>query len=133
MRRNLVILGQDLEEDCWFAWNAAETDPNRIEAIYCVDESGTFLQFYSHWIQTIPIDASVERSPPPLRIAKDFKDFLNNVCLGNRLRKLGFRKTPANPNRQSEFDLDNDAEEEDDDGEEELPQQIFKPFPVPRM
>ena len=127
MRRSLVIVGQDLEEDCWFGWNASEADPARVEAIYCVGESGEAAIDFGIWI----LFTLIELSPPPLRIAKDFKDFLHNVCLGNRLHKLGFRKTPANPNRQSEFDLDTDTNS-DEEGEEP-PQQIFKPFPLPRV
>eukprot|EP00008_Paramoeba_atlantica_P001369 CAMPEP_0201501632 /NCGR_PEP_ID=MMETSP0151_2-20130828/83691_1 /ASSEMBLY_ACC=CAM_ASM_000257 /TAXON_ID=200890 /ORGANISM="Paramoeba atlantica, Strain 621/1 / CCAP 1560/9" /LENGTH=434 /DNA_ID=CAMNT_0047895151 /DNA_START=67 /DNA_END=1371 /DNA_ORIENTATION=+ len=109
-RRELVIFARDVEEDCWFGWKRGERDEVKREFIFCVDES--------------------EKSPPPIRIAKDFTDFVNTVCFGNKMKKLGIRKIPVNPDRMP--DTMSSDDEDDEDGQEERPL-YFKPFPAPPL
>tara|TARA_R110002050_G_scaffold250923_2_gene388993 strand:+ start:457 stop:762 length:306 start_codon:yes stop_codon:yes gene_type:complete len=73
--------------------------------------------------------STIAKAPRPARVAKTFKDFVNNVCLGSTMKRLQIRKIPANPDRApEEMEEDYDSEEETDD---DKPAQTFKPFPKP--
>eukprot|EP01129_Flabellula_baltica_P013660 TRINITY_DN638_c0_g1_i4.p1 TRINITY_DN638_c0_g1~~TRINITY_DN638_c0_g1_i4.p1 ORF type:complete len:139 (-),score=34.82 TRINITY_DN638_c0_g1_i4:64-480(-) len=104
---DLVFFAQDLKEDFWFAWRVTELeqpDP----PIYLLDE--------------------VSRAPPPRCIAQSFEEFVFDVCLGDKIDRMGLKKfydgVVLHEDSESDWSSDNDEETVF-----ELPPQVFKPFP----
>mmetsp|Transcript_24844 Transcript_24844/g.69580 ORF Transcript_24844/g.69580 Transcript_24844/m.69580 type:complete len:137 (-) Transcript_24844:29-439(-) len=109
MLGSLVAFAKDVEEDCWFCWKAGESDEEKKRFVYAVDESA--------------------KAGRPARVARNFAEFVDKVCLGTTMSRLGIRKIPANPDRpHSEWEM-----EDDDDDDLPPPPQSFRPFPKPRV
>eukprot|EP00010_Vexillifera_abyssalis_P006099 CAMPEP_0201552224 /NCGR_PEP_ID=MMETSP0173_2-20130828/14564_1 /ASSEMBLY_ACC=CAM_ASM_000268 /TAXON_ID=218659 /ORGANISM="Vexillifera sp., Strain DIVA3 564/2" /LENGTH=618 /DNA_ID=CAMNT_0047962667 /DNA_START=8 /DNA_END=1861 /DNA_ORIENTATION=+ len=114
----LVAFAQDTEEDLWFGWDARYAqDTEKREFIYCFDETP---------------DAD-----PPRLVAKTFKQFVQDVCLGYTMSKLALKKYKPNQQVSSDDDDVDGYWSGDSDGDDDqpgklypLPPQIMRKFPM---
>eukprot|EP01095_Lingulamoeba_sp_RSL-Kostka_P002559 TRINITY_DN1343_c0_g3_i1.p1 TRINITY_DN1343_c0_g3~~TRINITY_DN1343_c0_g3_i1.p1 ORF type:complete len:234 (+),score=103.44 TRINITY_DN1343_c0_g3_i1:120-821(+) len=99
---HLIVFGHDVKEDLWFAWRHSAKDPH---AIYVFQEE--------------------DNSPPPMEIAEDFMEFIEEVALGTAMQDQGMKKL-----REPRYNPINGMEEEEEESDEEyLPPQKFVPLP----
>lgn len=85
----LLFFAQDTDQDLWFGWKYnTEGD----YTIYAVDEQ--------------------PKAPPPRKVAQSFAEFVDEVCLGVRIEKLGLRKFTEDPQKDKEHIEPWDSDEE---------------------
>lgn len=100
--KTLLFIAQDREHDLWFGWKYnTEGD----YTIYAVDEQ--------------------PKAPPPRKVAKSFVEFVEQICLGVGLDKMGLRRFTEDPSKDKEHIEPWDSDEE---VEYEMPPQTFTAF-----
>lgn len=111
----LIIFANDIEEDLWFGWRRENQN-----VIYVIDKR--------------------KDAPPPKKIADNFIEFLETVCLGNRMEKMKIKKyfePPKEPKEGEENVISDDDDSDDENSEksnepndvENFPPKTFTPFP----
>ena len=100
----LVGFSVDKEEGFWFGWRKDLKDD---QSVFCFDEN--------------------DDQTPPLKVARDFSDFVRKFAFGNSLKRLGLKK-------QVHHEQDSEVSSDEDEGEDEqsfVPDYIFRPSPAP--
>jgi hypothetical protein len=96
--QHFLPFAQDTDEDFWFGWNTSELDDDKRHHIYCLDEA--------------------DKAHPPVRVARSFADFVENVALGITIDMLGLEKHGAGDEGTGDED---DAWTSSDDDEQAAP------------
>jgi len=112
--KELIVFAQETVDNLWFGWKfslAVQGD----HSVYCFDEQ--------------------PRAPPPRKVANNFLEFVNEVCFGPKLEKLGLKRFIENGQEQDK-DEDNWSDTEDENPKQAIPEppvidKFFRPYPAP--